>query len=783
MVPRPRIALIGDGARRGPLVFVTDELEVGDVDALPSADAAVLDVDPERVGEWIERLELPLLLREPVAGSIEELDAIRERLDGAGREAMVLRRFGFALGPLQAAKLRRRERLGAIRTTRLRMRSQLRGNLRGATDDKARYDLLFEDVADLLSVLAQLGADLSSARLESPLDSSYWDALRLSLAGGFTAELVQAEGPPEEVELVGERGAYLWRRDARGETTSIRHAGRAPKTAAVRSRPFPDGPVSYFLSFLERGLPVYESLGRARDAYRHAVRLLDAYLYERALELRNQQRDRAVQRLRRQSPLHARLTPYSYQDWSFAFRADREICEELTRPVSGPYSLLLVRAPFPIHTDTVAPPLGIAQLASVARDAGIDVTLVDLAPELRLEPGQAWDDASTARVSAALERKIDGRRFDMAGLSLDDLTMWPMLQRLSSEVIRPRADRVVLGGRPAGRVDRDAILRSGAVDYVVEGEGELGLIQLVRHHTDGAPLEEVSGLWAASWPRDRPANPPIFPSFELHGPPVFDGLDLSAYRTKKPGLRSPYLSYLFILGCPYRCAFCGNESAQRPRHRPADQVVEHLRALRDRYEVSDFYFLNNMINTNDEVLAELLAELERANLGVRWADCGRPAKLDRATLRRMAEVGCVELTWGVDTGSQRLHNLMRKGYKIETAVEVLRMAHEAGIDNNVNLIIGMPHETEEDFRQTLEFVRENHSVIRSFAVHPYFYAYKSPVRNTPTKFGLRRKGDVYDEVGGSSWRTHLENRDRWVRTLREEIARLEKEDPVGGCEV
>lgn len=745
--------------------------------------ALVLDVEPERTREWVERVSaraIPLLLRDPLGGSIEEYEQTSRILGDARVAAMPLRRFGFAAGPSQAASVLQAGRVGAPASVRLTMSGDLRGNLQSAADDKARYDVLFENLADLLSAARRLGADLATAALVSPLSSRYWRALEVGFEGPVRATLHPAEPDEEEVVVQGTQGTFRWLR--RGDREAVELTEGAHRRAApLASRPFLVRVVHCLVEAVDGGTPLYEDFADQAAVFEATSRILDDYLYGRALELRSASREHAIATLRGKSPFWQRLTPYSYQDWTTAFKAELEVCDEILRPLSGRFSILLVRAPFPIRTDTVPPPLGIAQIAGVAQAAGADVTLVDLVPELGLLPGETWTEANLDELVATLKAKVGERRFDLVGFSLDDLTMWPVVERLALDVARPIASHVVLGGRPAGRVDRDSILRSGAVDFVIEGEGELGLMQLVRHLMDEAPLDEVSGLWARAWPAERMANPPIFPVFECHAPPCFDGLDLGGYTTKKPKLRSPYLSYLFILGCPYRCAFCGNESAQRPRHRPAPLVVRDLAHLRARHGVEDFYFLNNMINTNSAVLAELIEAMEQADLGIRWVDCGRPAKLDRTTLERMAAVGCVELTWGIDTGSQRLHNLMRKGYRIDSAMQVLRDAAEVGIDNTVNLIVGMPHETDEDFEETLRFVRDNASIIGSFAVHPYFYAYKSPVRNTPSKFGLRRKGDTYDEIHGSSWREHLRQRDERVRRVHEEIARVTKVNRPASC--
>ncbi len=270
-------------------------------------------------------------------------------------------------------------------------------------------------------------------------------------------------------------------------------------------------------------------------------------------------------------------------------------------------------------------------------------------------------------------------------------------------------------------------------------------------------------------PDTRTRNPSALPDFRFHPPPDFTGLDLLRYPATKETLPGPFLPYLFILGCPYRCAFCSNDADQKSRYRPLAQAVEDLRVMRDRHGVRQFYFLNNLLNTTRGVLAEFIDALGRADLGIEFADCARPVNLDARSLRRLRGLGCVELTYGIDTGSQRLSNLMRKGYKIESAVETLRLTRIAGIRSSVNLIVGMPHETEEDFEETLRFVDRVRQDNVRFLVSPYVYNEASPLFENPRAFGLRRRGAQFDEIGGRSFREHLEARDRRFRTLMQAL--------------
>jgi radical SAM superfamily enzyme YgiQ (UPF0313 family) len=203
-------------------------------------------------------------------------------------------------------------------------------------------------------------------------------------------------------------------------------------------------------------------------------------------------------------------------------------------------------------------------------------------------------------------------------------------------------------------------------------------------------------------------------------------------------------------------------------------VVNDLRVLRDRHGVRDFYFLNNMINTSVPYMRQFLTAMESADLGIRWCDCARPAALSREDVVRLARVGCVELTWGVDAATQRLADFAHKASRLDKTRVILRDASEAGIRNIVNLIVGLPSETEDDFLQTMQFVSEMDQYVASFRVMNYSFQEGSPFRESPRQFGLRRRADRYDELGGVRWAQHEQSMLRRSRMLSDLVSRLKR---------
>ena len=174
----------------------------------------------------------------------------------------------------------------------------------------------------------------------------------------------------------------------------------------------------------------------------------------------------------------------------------------------------------------------------------------------------------------------------------------------------------------------------------------------------------------------------------------------------------------------------------------------------------DFFFLNNLVNLNARYLLEFVEAMEAAQLDIRWVDCARPRGISADMFKRLANIGCRRLTFGVDGGTDRLLAQMRKQLTIAEAEQSIRDAHAAGLSVAVNLIVGMPHETEDDFDSMCAFIDRNMQYVEGFRPMPYVYTVGSPLYNEPHEFGLLRRGATFDVEDSRSWEEHTETRDR-----------------------
>ncbi|MBI5534385.1 MAG: radical SAM protein [Deltaproteobacteria bacterium] len=420
------------------------------------------------------------------------------------------------------------------------------------------------------------------------------------------------------------------------------------------------------------------------------------------------------------------------------------------------------------------PPLGIMMLGGMLRRHGFDVQLRDLAVETQRSPWLSdaerdvmWDherlrrrlrgegddplDVILDKIATALEPR-PSELFGLSVESTEDLTF----SLLMAARLKARADvHVVLGGRILE--DAAPLLRAHpAVDWIVRGEGEVPLLMLAAALGGQGRIARVPSLIhrVQGEIRENPRATHDLDIFELPEP---IGLELGAYDPRSfPGGHRAF-PYFFIKDCPFRCAFCGELSKGQFRVRSPRKVADDLATLRERHGIRHVYFLNTLINIRPDYLLGFLEAMEARRPGVEWTDCARPSGIDVSLFPRMRAVGCVNLTWGVDAGSDRLQRTMQKGIRLDEAEGILRAAHGAGIRNTLNLIVGLPGEREEDRVQTRAFLHRVRPVCSDYQIHAFRFLHTATLFRHPSRFGLVARDQGCDEISGPTWEERQES--------------------------
>jgi radical SAM superfamily enzyme YgiQ (UPF0313 family) len=240
------------------------------------------------------------------------------------------------------------------------------------------------------------------------------------------------------------------------------------------------------------------------------------------------------------------------------------------------------------------------------------------------------------------------------------------------------------------------------------------------------------------------------------------------------------MPYVFNYNCPYNCAFC-TESLDQIKlvHAKADQVIEHMVGLMDKYDTEYIYLFNNYFNLLNGFVEEFASRVVLGGVKLNWSDCARFNSLTYESLAMLADGGCRRLTFGMETASTKMLKIIDKRVKLAEAEQVLRWCKEVGIWADLEIITGLPHEDLDEFAQTEDFLRRNAEYINYFNINRYFIAPRSLMGADPVKYGMAVRPDP------NAYQKLLDANYRWMsdptRTApRPQNFRVYEFDEIGG---
>jgi anaerobic magnesium-protoporphyrin IX monomethyl ester cyclase len=306
---------------------------------------------------------------------------------------------------------------------------------------------------------------------------------------------------------------------------------------------------------------------------------------------------------------------------------------------------------------------------------------------------------------------------------------------------------VVVGGNVITRLQEDLAKHeqffTDVFDSAILYEGEHALLWLIEALNGERPIASVPNLIY----RDASGihrNSEVYTEKTTALPlPDFDGMPLDRYFV--PELIIPYLA---TRGCYWgRCTFCDHGQGYFDQYRgvPVQQVVEQIKALRDKYQCRHFLFSDE--SYPPALFKKVSQLLVDQNVGIKWTTLIRFEETlqDQETWDLAAKAGCCTLYYGMESANERVLNLMDKHAKKSVIQRNLHMAAKSGIWNHVMAFYGFPGETLDEALETRQFVLENQPVIHSMELF-YFVAYRhTPMVRNPEKFGITiHKQEEYD---------------------------------------
>ena len=300
-------------------------------------------------------------------------------------------------------------------------------------------------------------------------------------------------------------------------------------------------------------------------------------------------------------------------------------------------------------------------------------------------------------------RQIRTAAPELIGVSLTT-RQWRRARTLFA-ALREQLSIPVIAGGLHPTFSPEAVLAEPGFDYVCLGEGEAPMLDLVRALEARQTTVGIANIWVEGGDR-----PPLRPPFE----PI-DDLPFMA-RDLLDEMRG-VVHMTTQRGCPFPCTYCAarmyNElyEAEAPgseygRRRSVRSVLDELHALHDAGLLSYVIFLDDTFTINRSWVREF-CKVYGAELGLPFSLHARVETVNAELLQMLAEAGCSQITYGVESGSERIRReVMHRIVKNERFVDVFRWTREANISITANYMLGLPGETRDDLEQTLALAKE-----------------------------------------------------------------------------
>jgi radical SAM superfamily enzyme YgiQ (UPF0313 family) len=161
-------------------------------------------------------------------------------------------------------------------------------------------------------------------------------------------------------------------------------------------------------------------------------------------------------------------------------------------------------------------------------------------------------------------------------------------------------------------------------------------------------------------------------------------------------------------GCPYRCLFCHNSiRSSFYRFNSAERVIREIEFLIDKYEIGALFSIEDTLFANKKRFKDICNLMKEKKIDLIWAGNARVNEVDLETLRLAKDVGCKQVTFGFESGSQRVLDALNKGTTVEQNKRAIELCRKVGIIPQGTFIVGTPGETAKDIEATKRFIKEN----------------------------------------------------------------------------
>ena len=323
---------------------------------------------------------------------------------------------------------------------------------------------------------------------------------------------------------------------------------------------------------------------------------------------------------------------------------------------------------------------------------------------------------------------------DVIGFGIISSTL-RITENILGKIKNELPDRIYIAGGKHASANPEEVMALG-VDYLTLGESEITIVELLDALNFDLPFADIKGIAyqkqneivSTDSRRMLPLDYLLRPAFEL--------VDYWKYvDSRLHSIPGHYLRCGFIFGsrgCPYRCKFCITHVRSLYRERSIDHMLDEMEWQIENYRLEAFVILDDLFYYKEERVLEFCDKIKKRNIKTKFMAHSRVDRVDEKIIGRLKEAGLLLLAVGVESGSQKVLDAMRKGTTIQQIEEAFEIYNLVGINTFAFIIVGHPDESAEDHeltRQLIQRIKPTNVAVNYYMPMPGTESYEFEIKN------------------------------------------------------
>ena len=356
------------------------------------------------------------------------------------------------------------------------------------------------------------------------------------------------------------------------------------------------------------------------------------------------------------------------------------------------------------------PPLGLITIASILKNKNIEVIVISLFD---------YEYKTEKNFSQKALDQLNNFKPDLIGIGFMSAE-WDAAKKIIETIKNTYSDQIIVAGGRHPTCFPEEVIKWGA-DFVVLGEGETGFVELIDFINNKNELyefedkfKELEGLSFIDKNNILHYKKRQKETADLDVIPAYDLIPYQKFINARLGLVGRYLKSGWLAtsrGCFSKCIYCRDENfGSSLRYRSMASIFEDIRYQLKNYDLNCFYIIDDMFAVNETRVLEFCAGFKEIQKEFKkklyFACTTRTDTLTEKMVNAMKESGCTQVSIGVESGSQKIHDFLRTKKQVKTVIPAFELLKKSGIDTFVNFIVGIPGEEEEDFKMSLDLLNK-----------------------------------------------------------------------------